>query len=256
MANTEHEQLVHWHRDDGVAVLTLNRPDRRNAFVPEMARQFVEACEQIETDSSIGAVVVRGEGKAFCAGADRAVLSGAGTDPVHPDNYRALGSVYEAFMRFGRLAAPTIAAVRGSAVGAGLNLMLAADLRIAAEDARLIAGFLRIGIHPGGGHFRLLRRAVGAEAAAAMALFGEEVTGAQAVSWGLAWEAVPDEQVEDRAMELAHRASEDPELTRAATRMFRRMTSEPVDWDIAMEAERSAQMWSLRRRHERELREG
>lgn len=244
--------LVTLRQDGGVAVISLNRPEQRNAFVPEMAQRFIAVCDEIDRDDRVGAVVVRGEGEGFCAGADRAVLAEAGADPVRADHYRDLGSVYQAFMRLGRLRVPSIAAVRGSAVGAGLNLMLSADLRIVAEDARLIAGFLRIGIHPGGGHFRLLNRAVGAEATAAMALFGEELSGRQAVGWGLAWQALPADEVDARAVELAHRAARDPELTRTATRMLRTMTAEPVDWDVAMEAERSAQMWSLRRRSEQE----
>ena len=98
---------------------------------------------------------------------------------------------------------PTIAAVLGAAVGAGINLMLATDLRIVAEDARLISGFLRIGLHPGGGHFGLLAGRAGAEAAAAAGIFGEEISGVRAVQLGLAWEALPAEQVEQRAAELA-----------------------------------------------------
>jgi enoyl-CoA hydratase len=234
-----------------VALITLNRPERRNAFVPKMARKFIEVCRRIDERRDVGAVIVHGEGDAFCAGADRAILERAGTDPVAEENFADLGSVYEAFMRLGSLGPPVIAAVNGSAVGAGLNLALAADLRIVAEDARLIAGFLRIGIHPGGGHFSLLTRLVGREAAAALALFGEEITGADAVRLGLAWEAHPREEVLPRAMELASRVASDPELGRAATRTFRQMSASKVDWEVAMAAERSAQMWSLRRRAER-----
>ena len=83
-----------------------------------------------------------------------------------------------------------------------------------------------------------------------MALFGEELSGQQAAQWGLAWQALAANAVDSRALELAHSATEDPELARTATHMLRKMTAEPVDWDIAMEAERSAQMWSLRRRNE------
>ena len=250
---TEHtdgdeQASVRWHRDGQVAVITLNRPDRRNAFTAPMARRLVEVCGEVDADEQIGAAIVQGEGETFCAGADRALLAGAGSDPAHPEAYRDLGHVYDAFMRFGRLQVPTIAAVRGAAVGAGLNLVLAADLRIMADDARLIAGFLRIGIHPGGGHVRLLRRAVGAESAAAMTLFGEEVSGARAVELGLAWQALPAAEVEARAVELAARAAEDPELARVAVGSFRRLTAETVDWDTAMQAERASQMWSLRRR--------
>lgn len=247
----ETEELVRVEYRDNVAMITLNRPEQRNAFVPHMARRFVEICSEVDAREEIGAVVIRGEGGAFCAGADRKVLQQAGTDPLEEQNFRDLGSVYEAFMRLGAMKAPVIAAVRGAAVGAGLNLALAADLRIVSEDARLIAGFLGIGIHPGGGHFSLMQRLLGREAVAAMVLFNEEVKGERAAEIGLAWEALPDEQVESRALQLAERAAADPSLARLATSSFRRMTAAAVDWEVAMAAERSAQMWSLRRREQR-----
>jgi enoyl-CoA hydratase len=144
---------------------------------------------------------------------------------------------------------PTIAAVRGAAVGAGINLMLAADLRIVAEDARLISGFLRIGLHPGGGHFGLLAGRAGAEAAAAAGIFGEEISGLRAVQLGLAWEALPSERVEERAAELALRAAHDPQLARKATASLRTELGPPrLPWAAALEVERGAQLWSLRRR--------
>jgi enoyl-CoA hydratase len=233
---------------DGVGVLTLDRPEKRNAFVPSMAREVVAACDELDARDDVGAVVVRGAGGTFCAGADRAVLADAGEDPVDPARFADLGAVYEAFLRVGRLQAPTIAAVRGSAVGAGLNLVLVTDLRIVATDVRLIAGFLRIGIHPGGGHFGLLERVAGREATAAMALFGEEVDGPRAVELGLAWKAVDDAEVEPVALELAGRVAADPALSRLAAGSFRKLAGTGVDGDVAMAAERSAQMWTLRRR--------
>src|SRR5579875_3172711 len=154
--------------EDGVAVVTLDAPHRRNAFVPTMVHELLEICDRIDADETIGAVVVRANGPSFCAGAHRAVLAEAGRDPARPDRYRELELTYRAFARVGELRPPTVAAVRGHAVGAGVNLMLATDLRVVAEDARIIAGFLRIGIHPGGGHFALLARLAGREAAAAM----------------------------------------------------------------------------------------
>lgn len=234
---------------DGVAVLSLQAPERRNALRPQTAWELVQACETIDADDAVGAVVVRGEGGYFCAGADRAVLSGAGADPAEEHAFAEMGVVYQAFVRVGQLAPPTIAAVRGGAVGAGVNLALATDVRIVAHEARLISGFLRIGLHPGGGHFTLLGRSVGHEAAAAMSVFGEEVSGARAAELGLAWESVDDEAVEDRALELARRAAADPPLARATTRSLRLQLGPPaVPWAVALESERAQQMWSLRRR--------
>ena len=181
---------------DGVAVLSLDAPERRNALTVEMADELVAACEELDADPTVGAVVVRGEGGFFCAGGDRATLDEAGRDPADPEVYAGLGAVYRSFARVGELEAPTVAAVRGGAVGAGLNLMLATDLRVVARDARIISGFLPIGLHPGGGHGALLGRTGAREAAAALALFGERIDGERAAELGLAWAAVDDEDVE------------------------------------------------------------
>ncbi len=236
-------------RDDGVALLTLNAPERRNALTVAMAEELVAACEELDADAAVGAVVVRGEGSFFCAGGDRGTLDAAGRDPADPEVYAAIGAVYRSFARVGELRAPTIAAVRGGAVGAGLNLMLATDLRIVARDAKIISGFLPIGLHPGGGHGALLGRTGAREAAAAMALFGERVDGERAAALGLAWMAVDDGDVEGTAIELAARAGADPELARRTAASLRTVIGPPaIAWPAALELERASQMWSMRRK--------
>ncbi len=235
--------------DGHVAVLSLCAPDRRNALTPAMAAELVRACEEIDANPAIGAVVVRGEGGYFCAGAHRDTLAGAGADPLGEPAHSNLTIVYRSFARIGELEAPTVAAIRGGAVGAGINLAFATDLRIVAEDARLMAGFLRIGLHPGGGFFVLSGRTAGRETTAALGLFGDEISGRRAADLGIAWEARPDAEVEGRARELAARAGADPELARRSARSFRsELGPPPVPWGIALDAERAAQMWSLRRR--------
>jgi enoyl-CoA hydratase len=235
--------------DGHVAVISLCAPERRNALTPEMAAELVEACEEVDANPAVGAVVIRGEGGYFCAGAHRDVLAGAEADPLSEPAHTNLGVVYRSFVRVGELEPPVVAAIRGGAVGAGVNLALAADLRVVADDARLNPGFLRIGLHPGGGYFVLSARVAGREATAAMALFGEEVDGRRAVELGLAWQALPDGEVEARAHELAGRAAADPGLARRATRSLRIELGPPtVPWPVALDAERAAQMWSLRRR--------
>jgi len=234
--------------DSGVAVVTLNAPQRRNALTPPMARDLIAVFDEVDAREEVGALVVRGVGRSFCAGGDVQTLLEAGRDPAAPETYTAMGAIYDCFYRLGQVEVPTIAAVRGSAVGAGMNMLLAADLRIVARDVRLICGFLRRGLHPGGGHFVLLSRLVGREGAAAMALFGEQVDGERAVQLGLAWETVDDAAVEDRAMELAARVAADPALARAAVGSFRIETGPPhVSWAVATQFERPAQMWSMRR---------
>jgi enoyl-CoA hydratase len=237
--------------DGGVATLTLAAPDRRNSLTIEMAQGLIAACEQIDADAAVGAVVVRGSGGYFCAGAHRDVLANAGVEPSAPATFAGMGLVYDSFVRVGALQPPTIAAVVGGAVGAGVNLAYATDLRIVAEDAKLLAGFLRIGLHPGGGHFALSGRLAGREATMAASVFGEPLTGRRAAELGIAWEALPAHEVEPRAREIAARAGADPELARRTVRSARQeLGPPPVPWAVALDAERAAQMWSLRRRHE------
>lgn len=239
---------VRLEREGAVARLALNAPERRNALTPAMAAELSAACDELDADPGIGAVIVLGASGTFCAGAELATLSRVAEDPTESQRHDDLGAIYDAFLRVGRLRAPTIAAVRGAAVGAGLNLALVADLRIVALQARLIAGFLRIGVHPGGGSLTMLHRLIGPETAAALALFGEELDGALAQRLGLAWRAVDDAEVEAEAMRLAARAARDPALSRMATRSLRAEGAHQLPLEIAVEYERGAQMWSLRRR--------
>lgn len=235
--------------DEGIATITLAAPERRNALSVEMSRELIDAARTAEADAGVGAVIISG-GEHFCAGAVRSVLAETGRDPVEDTAYRNLETVYAAFTTIGSIDLPTIAAVRGAAVGAGLNLALATDLRVVSRTARILPGFAQIGIHPGGGHLSLLHRVAGREAAAAMGLFGEEVDGERAVDLGIAWSAHDDAEVDDAARAIARRSAADPELARRLVRSFRRQTAPGgVPWEVAVELERSPQMWSLRRKH-------
>jgi enoyl-CoA hydratase len=232
-------------REGGVAILTLAAPERRNALTVAMARELAAACDELDADASVGAVVVAAEGKTFCAGGDRATLAAAGADPAGEESWEGLTDIYRAFTRVGELEAPTVAAVAGHAVGAGLNLALATDLRVVAEDVVLTSGFIPIGLHPGGGHTALLGRTGAREAAAALALFGERIDGRRAVELGLAWRAAPVDDVLGIAVELARVPAADPALARRTARSLRSLAGAP--WPVALDAERAAQMWSMRR---------
>jgi enoyl-CoA hydratase len=237
---------VRLDRDGGVAIVTLDAPARRNALNESMAAELLEVCDRIDAEPSVGAVVLRAEGASFCAGADRALLRAAAEDPAGPASVAALEAVYSTFTRVGALAVPVLAAVGGHAVGAGVNLVLAADLRVFADTAEIITGFADIGVHPGGGHFALLGRLVGRDATAAMTLFGERVGAARAVQLGLAWESVPRERLDARCVELASAAAREPQLARAMVRSLRMELGPPaLSWPAALEAERGVQMWSL-----------
>ncbi len=197
----------------------------------------------IDADPEVGAVVVTGTPPAFCSGADVKALGAMadGTEP--PGDVRA---IYAGFLRVLDSPLPTVAAVNGPAVGAGMNLALACDLRIAGEQARFDARFLRIGIHPGGGHTWLADRTVGPQTAAAMNLFGERLDGARAAAVGLAWECVADDALVPRALELAARAAEVPRELSIRTKATLRHTPTLPDHDTAMRFELEHQVWSLR----------
>ena len=235
-------------RRGGVAVLTLDAPTRRNALTVAMAEELIGACGEIDADESIGAVIVRGNGGYFCAGGDRGTLADAGTDPAEGERYAGMTTIYRSFARVGELQPPTIAAITGGAVGAGLNLALATDLRVVADDAVLLSGFLPIGLHPGGGHTALLGRLGSRETASALTLFGERLSGAQAAERGLAWAAVPAGEVDATAEKLAATPAADPALARRTTASLRTSLGPPsLPWPAVLELERASQMWSMRR---------
>ncbi len=241
---------------DGVAEIILDAPERRNALTPEMADELVAILDRIDVDESIGSIVVRGAGLGFCAGAELGGMAGIMEDPSAPENYRAVERIYGAFVRLGEMPCPSIAAVHGAAVGAGVNLMLAADVRVVAEDARIISGFYRLGVHPGGGHLSMMTRATSHQATVALSLLEEEIDGRRAEEIGLAWRAVPADQLVDQAFRWARHAARDPELAREIHRTLR-ATTEPnaVGRRAALQAERSPQLWSMRRLAQRRGRE-
>lgn len=240
-------------KDGRVGWVTVSNPPIKNALTNSMGPQFASVCDEIEQDADLGCVLVRGAHGTFCSGADTASWAEAYTDGIATDEaYAATDAMYDNFVRFGRLPIPTIAAVRGAAVGAGLNLAMMADVRVVARDARLIAGFTAAGIHPGGGFFTLARRLAGREIAGAMGLFGEELSGERAHQVGIAALCVDDEQVETKAAELAARVAVDPLLARRVKRSFQIETSaEFLGMSAALEVERGVQMWSQERRQRR-----
>ena len=222
---------------EGVALVTINDPDRRNALTPVIIEQLIAAFDRLESDSTVGAVVLTGAAPAFCAGAD---LSHLGASPSEV----GLRGIYEGFLRVGRSPLPTIAAVNGAAVGAGMNLALCCDLRLAARRAKFDTRFLQLGLHPGGGHTWMMRRAVGPQTTAAAVLFGEVLDGAEAERAGLVWRCVDDDQLVAIAIGLASRAAGSPGLARRVKATITAMAD--VDsHDAAVDVELEAQLWSM-----------
>lgn len=230
------------HRD-GVAWLTLADPGRRNVLSGEMTGALLDAYDGAEADPDIRCVVLAARGPAFCAGAELEVLEAA----VDGD-FTRIERVYRAFLRVAESPLPTIAVVDGPAVGAGFNLALAGDLRVASPGAVFDSRFTALRLLPGGGHVWMLERAVGRPAATALALFGERIGAGDALRLGLVWsvEATPAAAL-DRAGILAGRvAGIEREFVTTLVHSLRDAAS-VGSHDRAVDAERVAQRWSLTR---------
>jgi enoyl-CoA hydratase len=224
--------------DDRVAVLTLDDPGRRNAFDLGMCDEVVATFDELEARDDVGAVVITGAPPAFCAGADLSHLGGSERD--------GLLAIYEGFLRVGRCPLPTIAAVNGAAVGAGMNLALICDLRLAGRSARFDTRFLQLGLHPGGGHTWMFRRITGPQAVFAAVVFGEVLSGEEAERAGLVWRCVDDDAVLPTAVEMAARAAAGPPELVARMKETINAMADVETQAAAVEAELEPQVWSLR----------
>ena len=232
--------LVLVHVDHHVAVITINDPDRRNAVTAEISAALRSAVDAAEADEDVHALIVTGAGKAFCAGANLTALGEATED--------GLRVIYDGFLAVANCALPTIAAVNGAAVGAGLNLALAADVRIAGPHALFDPRFQKLGIHPGGGATWMLQRAVGPQVARASLLFGMSFDADTAVRHGLALKVAEDPVA--AARELAAGPAAAPRDVVLATKASMRATANPgvVDSDqhgIAVDIELGPQATSI-----------
>lgn len=223
---------------DGVATLTLNNPDERNTLTAPMVAEILAAMDTIEGDPSIGAIVVTGTAPAFCAGANLGNLATASGS--------SLGTIYEGFLRIARSPLPTIAAVNGAAVGAGMNLALGCDVRIAARRAKFDTRFLQIGIHPGGGHTWMLRRITGPQNTFATVMFGEVLDGAEAERIGLVWKCVDDDQLLIEAQKMAARAASVPRPLLESVKKTIQDMADVVTHPEAVERELVPQLWSTK----------
>jgi enoyl-CoA hydratase len=223
--------------DDGRWTLTLRDPDRRNAIDHMMRTELAAAVQTVADAPNARTLLVLGEGSAFCAGADLPALFGE-TGRSVAETRTHLHEVYDSFLRLRALPIPTIAAVQGPAIGAGLNLAMACDVRIAGPKASFGATFTKIGLHPGGGCTWFLVDALGPQRALALLLDGGSLDGPAAVSAGLAAQLADDPV--GHARDLVDRWSGlDPELVRdikAAVRLAAR-----GDFDATLEFESWAQ---------------
>jgi 2-(1,2-epoxy-1,2-dihydrophenyl)acetyl-CoA isomerase len=195
------------HDDEGMAVITLRRPDVMNALNTQMRAEITHAVQ--EAGKTARVVVLTGEGRAFCSGqdlGDRSRLSNLNLERTLRDEYIPM------LMAVVECPVPVIAAVNGTAAGAGANLALVCDITIATQSAAFIQAFTRIGLIPDAGGTWVLPRTVGLQKAMGAALFADKISAAQAAEWGMIWETVPDDTFEAtwraRAAHLANGPTE------------------------------------------------
>ena len=195
---------------DGLAVLTLNRPDSLNSFNTQMHEEVRDALTRVEQDGTVRCPLLTGNGRGFCAGqdlSDRSVAPG--------DTPRDLGESIETnynplLRRLMALPMPVLCAVNGVAAGAGANIALACDIVLAARSAKFIQAFCKIGLIPDSGGTYTLPRLVGQARAMGLAMLGDAITAEQAESWGMIWKAVDDDKLKDEALALGRHFTTQP----------------------------------------------
>ncbi len=231
--------LIETEVRDRVGILTLNDPDKRNAITLAMNDEIAAVLDAWEADDDVGAMVVTGAGKGFCAGADL-------DDLLAEQGEAGMKKIYEGFLRIAHTSLPTIAAVNGAAVGAGFNMVLACDIVLAArERARFDSRFLQIALHPGGGHTWRLRSIVGRQTTMAMVLFGEVVKAEEAKELGIVWKVVDDATLVDDAVALAAVAAGQGKELNARTKASILTLDTVAESDAAVDHELWPQLWSM-----------
>lgn len=234
-------ETIVYEKTDGVAVITLNRPERMNAFTDVMIREWASAVEDARLDRDVRAVIVTGNGRGFCAGADlRGGLGLVGaargeTPPAAAERRNWLRDGVHAVPRAVQLLdKPYIAAVNGSAVGAGMDMASMADLRIASESAKFAMSYVKVGLVPGDGGCYFLPRIVGIAKALEMIWTGDFIDAQEALRIGYVSKVVPGEELLATAMAFAQRLSQGPAVAmQLAKRLVYRGLN--TDWQEALE---------------------
>jgi 2-(1,2-epoxy-1,2-dihydrophenyl)acetyl-CoA isomerase len=203
-------ESIQFKIDNGIAVLTLNRPDKLNSFTQAMHLEVRDALDKVQSDRAVRVLVLTGAGRGFCAGQD---LSDRAVEPGSPGV--DLGESVEKFyaplvLTLRSLPMPVICAVNGVAAGAGANLALACDIVLAAKSASFIEAFCKLGLIPDTGGTWVLPRLLGPARAMGLALLGDKLPAEKAEEWGLIWRCVPDEALMTEAMAMAEHFAKAP----------------------------------------------
>src|ERR1700741_4003527 len=211
----EHIQVA---EADGIATITLNRPDKLNAFIGHMRRDLAEALEHAGSDRNTRVVIVTGAGRAFCAGGDIAFMAELMQRRDSEEFSRILGAGRRVILAIRQMTKPVIAAINGPASGAGCNLALACDLRIAANNATFSQSFAKVGLHPDWGGTYFLPRLVTPNKACEMFFLGDSITAEEAQRLGLINFVVAPSELEGETRKLAERLRAAPAIAIAAAK--------------------------------------
>jgi 2-(1,2-epoxy-1,2-dihydrophenyl)acetyl-CoA isomerase len=223
--------------DGPVATITLDRPEALNALTVPVKVALREALERLAVDRAVRAVILTGAGRAFCAGQDLAEREGPDAAPLDVELRERYNPIILALRAMGQ---PVIAAVNGVAAGAGASIAFACDLRIAAQDARFVLAFGRIGLVPDSGATWFLPRLVGQARAAELALVGDPITADEALRIGLVSRVVPNDELLPQARALADRIAAGAPMAVALTKgALERAAS--IDLETALEGEAKLQ---------------
>lgn len=249
----EYQTILLSQPADGVAQIVLNRPDRGNGVVPEMAADLIDALNRLEADHDVRVLVLTGAGKQFCAGADliefRRFLAEDHAAAQEPYNARVLWPVTQ---RLVSSRMPVIAAINGGATAGGLDLALACDIRMASTTAKMGETYIKLGLNPGNGGTYFLPRLVGSGMAAEMALTGDIIDAERALAIGLVNHVVEPEALLPDAVALAARIAERPRLAIEATKQQLRQS-----WHMDLAGSMNASFWAVAAlTYSNDLREG
>ena len=204
--------------NEGILTITLNRPEKLNSFIGHMRRDLAEALEHAGSDRSVRVVIITGAGRAFCAGGDVAYMAELMQRKDAEEFSRILGAGRRVILAIRQMTKPVIASVNGPASGAGCNLALACDLRIASNTATFSESFAKVGLHPDWGGTYFLPRLVAPNKACEMFFLGESIDAEEAARLGIVNQVVAPEELEATTLQLAERLRAAPPIALAAAK--------------------------------------